>query len=40
MLDLIDIRRVAWDTEKAPEPSEDGDLVEILTNKILERLGK
>ena len=39
-MDLIDIRRVAWDTEKAPEPSGDGDLVEILTNKILERLGK
>ena len=39
-LDLIDIRRVAWDTEKAPAPAEDGDLVEILTNKILERLGK
>ena len=39
-LDLIDIRRVAWDTEKTPAPAEDGDLVEILTNKILERLGK
>ena len=39
-LDLIDIRRVAWDTEKAPAPAEEGDLVEILTNKILERLGK
>ena len=39
-LDLIDIRRVAWDSEKAPAPAEDGDLVEILTNKILERLGK
>ena len=39
-LDLIDIRRVAWDTEKAPAPAEDGDLVEILTNNILERLGK
>ena len=39
-LDLIDIRRVAWDTEKPSAPSEEGDLVEILTNKILERLGK
>ena len=39
-LDLIDIRRVAWDTEKPSAPPEEGDLVEILTNKILERLGK
>ena len=40
-LDLIDIRRVAWDTEKTPTPSpQNGDLVEILTQKIMERLGK
>ena len=39
-LDLIDIRRVAWDTKKPSPMPQDGDLVEILTNKILERLGK
>lgn len=43
-MDLINIRRVAWDTEKAEEPPKpapvavDTDLVEILTAKILERL--
>lgn len=39
-LDLINIRRVAWDTEKkAPKAEENTDaLVEILTAKILERL--
>ena len=43
-MDLINIRRVAWDTEKeevtlpTPAPTVDGDLVEILTAKILERL--
>ena len=43
-MDLINIRRVAWDTEKAEQPSKpapvavDGDLVELLTAKILERL--
>ena len=40
-LDLVNIRRVAWDSEKNAEnvapPTED-DLVEILTAKILERL--
>ncbi len=35
-LDLINIRRVAWGTEEK-QPTED--LVEILTAKILERLG-
>ena len=39
-LDLINIRRVAWDTEKAPPAPDGEDLVEILTNKILQRLGK
>ena len=40
-LDLINIRRVAWDSEKAPEPQVqlNSDLVELLTQKILERLG-
>lgn len=42
-LDLINIRRVAWDREKpietAPEPSENEQLVELLTAKILQRLG-
>lgn len=39
-LDLIDIRRVAWDTDaQTPAPAAvDDDLVEILTAKILERL--
>ncbi len=38
-LDLINIRRVAWDLGKQPEaPTVSGDLVEILTAKILERL--
>ena len=40
-LDLINIRRVAWDTgEAVPEPQTrvDSDLVERLTAKILERL--
>ena len=39
-LDLINIRRVAWNNEKAPEqsvPAEE-DLVERITAKILERL--
>ena len=37
-LDLINLRRVAWGTEDAPERYADNDLVEILTAKILERL--
>ncbi len=37
-LDLINIRRVAWDKEDCPEVSVDHDLVELLTAKILERL--
>ncbi len=36
-MDLINIRRVAWDTEEAPKANDT--LVEILTAKILERLG-
>ena len=40
-LDLINIRRVAWgkDTPKCSTPKVDNDLVELLTAKILERLG-
>ena len=41
-LDLINIRRVAWDTGEAPghdRAPADSDLVELLTQKILERLG-
>ncbi|MBE6921652.1 MAG: acetaldehyde dehydrogenase (acetylating) [Ruminococcaceae bacterium] len=40
-LDLINIRRVAWDVEKTPQPQVqlNSDLVELLTRKILERLG-
>ena len=39
-LDLINIRRVAWGTEKAPSQQIqiNSDLVELLTKKILERL--
>ena len=40
-LDLINIRRVAWDmgTPTAKQPKVDDALVEMLTAKILERLG-
>lgn len=41
-LDLINIRRVAWDTEpgeKAKTVHADDQLVELLTRKIMERLG-
>ena len=40
-LDLINIRRVAWGVEekKACTPGVNMDLVELLTEKILERLG-
>lgn len=41
-MDLIDIRRVAWDCPENREPSRDlpplDDLVELLTEKILKRL--
>ena len=36
-MDLINIRRVAWDTEEKGQVDED--LVELLARKILERLG-
>ena len=42
-LDLINIRRVAWDKEQqaeSPHVTVDGDLVERLAARILERLGK
>ncbi len=40
-LDLINIRRVAWDNEKdIPTPALDNDLVDFLTAKILERLNQ
>ena len=42
-LDLINIRRVAWDKEQqaeAPKLTVDGDLVERLAARILERLGR
>ena len=35
-MDLINLRRVAWDTEKTPQVRDD--LVEKITQKILERL--
>ena len=40
-LDLINIRRVAWGTTETPEEKTgpDADLVELLTRKIMERLG-
>ena len=37
-MDLINIRRVAWGTDPTPEPQVDSDLVDLLTQKILERL--
>jgi len=41
-MDLINIRRVAWDQEAAPavKPENKDDLIEIVTAKILERLNK
>ena len=40
-LDLINIRRVAWGTgeETGSSATVDGDLVELLTRKIMERIG-
>jgi len=40
-LDLINIRRVAWGTEREPreKTADNHDLVDLLTAKILERLG-
>ena len=37
-MDLINIRRVAWGTEDAPQTAAQDDIIEILTAKILERL--
>ncbi len=37
-MDLINIRRVAWDNEQQETPQCDDSLVELLTAKILERL--
>ncbi len=37
-MDLINIRRVAWDAEEVQVPQVDSNLVELLTAKILERL--
>ena len=34
----MNIRRVAWGTEETAEPRVDMDLVELLAQKILERL--
>ena len=40
-LDLINIRRVAWGRKEEPRipQAPDSELVELLTQKILERLG-
>ena len=39
-MDLVNIRRVAWGTEEVqPHVTVDADLVELLAQKILERLG-
>ena len=40
-MDLVNIRRVAWGSEEKPHVPEppDSELVELLTQKILERLG-
>ena len=37
-LDLINIRRVAWDCNRQKQPCLDNDLVELLTARILEKL--
>lgn len=38
-LDLINIRRIAWDTEQSPATAQaDPDLVDLLTEKLLQRL--
>ena len=37
-MDLINIRRVAWDAEDTPTSQVDNDLVELLTARILDRL--
>ena len=37
-LDLINIRRVAWDAATTPKVTYNEDLIELLTQKILERL--
>jgi len=37
-LDLINIRRVAWDNLDTPEESPNEDLVALVTARILERL--
>jgi hypothetical protein len=38
-MDLINIRRVAWDTDcRQEKPAVDQELVELLTEKILQRL--
>jgi acyl-CoA reductase-like NAD-dependent aldehyde dehydrogenase len=41
-LDLINVRRVAWDLQqrKKPEMTVNSDLVELLARKIMERLEK
>ena len=40
-LDLINIRRVAWDSGEKPNcPIADPTLVDLLTEKLLQRLGK
>ena len=41
-LDLINIRRVAWDLQdrKRPKTEADADLMELLTRKIMERLDR
>ena len=37
-MDLINIRRVAWDSKQKADPQPDDGLVEIITAKILEKL--
>jgi hypothetical protein len=37
-LDLINIRRVAWDCNRQKQNCVDNDLVELLTARILEKL--
>ena len=39
-MDLINIRRVAWDKGEAPPPQKNENLVDMITERILEKLNR
>lgn len=39
-MDLLNIRRVAWDSGRSPEEPPEDSLVEVLVNKILQRINQ